>query len=133
MKIYYETNMEDFKAWSGAVDTLDAIKRAGKTEELENLMIEFFPEGSDETAINDLLWFDSEMILDSLGIRTYEDIEDEMKQVEEEINNLKDDYADDIEGLSEDDANDLYEDNYKNDIEELQDRLNELSEELEEV
>lgn len=36
MRIYSETNLENFKAWSGAVDTLDRVREAGRGFYYEN-------------------------------------------------------------------------------------------------
>lgn len=36
MRISYELDLNTFKAWSGAVDTLDRIQREGKCEELKH-------------------------------------------------------------------------------------------------
>ena len=38
MKITKEINMENFNAWSGAIDTLEIIKEHGKIKELEYLI-----------------------------------------------------------------------------------------------
>lgn len=75
MRIYKELNLETFEAWSGAVDTLEKIKEAGKCEELEFLLEDIYPDGMDETQLNDLLWFDDEWVLETLGIS--EDDEEE--------------------------------------------------------
>lgn len=79
MKIYAELNLETFKAWSGAVGTLDRIREEGKCEELEYLLEELYPDGMSETQLNDLLWFDSDWIYEILGIN-----EDEEEEEEEE-------------------------------------------------
>jgi hypothetical protein len=68
MKIYKETGIADFEAWSGAKDTKETILEAGKADEFDALIEEIYPDGIDETALNDLLWFESEWIFESLGI-----------------------------------------------------------------
>ena len=60
--------LRDFKAWSGAVETKDKIIKEGKGDEFENLIDELFPEGLTETKLNDLLWFEDEMLFNELGI-----------------------------------------------------------------
>ena len=78
MKIYKDIDIADFEAWSGGKDTLDAIIEAGKAAELESLLIETEPaDGWDETAVNDVLWFESEWLFEMLGINPDEDEEDE--------------------------------------------------------
>ena len=75
MKVYSEMSIRDFEAWSGAVDTKDKIIANDKEEEFDALIEELYPDGIDETQLNDLLWFDDEWVLESLGI--YEDEEEE--------------------------------------------------------
>ena len=68
MKIYRELDLTRFEPWSGAVDTYNTIYNADKLEELECLLEELYPEGIDETQLNDLLWFDSKWLYETLGI-----------------------------------------------------------------
>jgi len=64
-----ETNINDFDAWSGAVDTMNTVREANKIEDLESLLDEvFFDKVPTETDINDFLWFDTDYIYESLGI-----------------------------------------------------------------
>ena len=70
MKIIKEISMENFEAWSGAVETLETIKEHGKIKELEYLIQkEFFRKPPTETQINDFLWFDDEYIFEVLNIK----------------------------------------------------------------
>lgn len=69
MKTYKEnTSLQNFNAWSGAVDTQDRIISEGKADEFDNLIEELYPDGLSETALNDLLWFDEDWIFEMLGI-----------------------------------------------------------------
>lgn len=61
---------DKFTPWAGAVDTYNAIVEADKLEEFESLIDEIYPEGIEETKLNDILWFEPEFILESLGIET---------------------------------------------------------------
>ena len=72
MLIKTETNLRNFKAWSGAIDTKKIILDAGLEEEFEMLIDELYPEGLTDTELNDLLWFDSDWILENLGIKEEE-------------------------------------------------------------
>lgn len=76
MKVYQEISIRDFEAWSGAVDTYDKIIINNKEEEFDSLIEELYPDGIEETRLNDLLWFDSEWVLDCLGIDEEEEEED---------------------------------------------------------
>ena len=72
MKIFVEMSIEKFNAWSGAIATKEIIIKENKVEEFNNLIEECYPEGVDETTLNDLLWFDDEWIFESLGINIEE-------------------------------------------------------------
>lgn len=79
MKIYSEQSLADFKFWSGAVTTADRIWEERGTEgwnELEAILEDLYPDGIDETDLNDLLWFDADTVYEWLGIDE-EDEDDE--------------------------------------------------------
>ena len=69
MKITTELSIRDFKAWSGAVDTKEKIINSNMAEEFDQLIEEIYPEGISDTYLNDLLWFDADWILETLGIQ----------------------------------------------------------------
>ena len=77
MKVYQETNLSNFEAWCGARDTKLVIMEHRKEEEFEALIEELYPEGIDETQLNDILWFDSEWVFECLGINEEEDEDEE--------------------------------------------------------
>ena len=68
MKVYSEINLRDFNAWSGAIQTKNKILETEKDEEFEEYINECFPNGIDETMLNDILWFDNETIFEMFGI-----------------------------------------------------------------
>ena len=133
MKIIKEISIEEFEGWSGAESTLDKIIAEGKAEEFEFILEDFYPEGMDETQLNDLLRFDSEWCFEAVGIRTESEIESELKEAEEELESMMNDYRDEIddEELTEEEKAEIWE-SYQPDIEEIEDRIAELKEELEE-
>lgn len=57
-----------YTPWSGAIDTYNTIEEADKLEEFESLIDELYPEGIEETQLNDILWFDDDWILEQLGL-----------------------------------------------------------------
>ena len=70
MKYYVEENFSDFEPWSGAVSTWQRIMDEGKADKAERYLEEIEPEdGWTKTAINDLLWFDSDLVYKALGMR----------------------------------------------------------------
>lgn len=73
MKVYEELNLKDFNAWSGATITKERIIKEGKEEEFEELIEELFPNGISATELNDLLCFDDEYVMDTLGIEVEEE------------------------------------------------------------
>lgn len=72
MLIKTEKNLRGFEAWSGAIETKKIILDAGLEEEFEMLIDECYPEGLTDTELNDILWFDSDWVLDMLGIEVEE-------------------------------------------------------------
>lgn len=55
-------------AWSGARNAADRLQDEGKEEAFVNLIEEIYPDGIDRTALNDLMWFNSDWIYESLGM-----------------------------------------------------------------
>ena len=68
MKVFKEISLCDFEGWSGADKTIRIIVENDKEEEFEQLIEELFPEGIDETNLNDLLRFEDDWIFEALGI-----------------------------------------------------------------
>jgi len=66
-------SLKDFNAWSGAKDTKETIINEGKVDEFDALIEELYPDGIDETHLNDLLWFEEDWLFEMLGIETDED------------------------------------------------------------
>ena len=80
MKIYTEKSLADFEWWSGAKNTAETIEeKLGMKgwEQLEVILEDQYPDGIDETNLNDLLWFEPELIFEWLGIEEEEEEEEE--------------------------------------------------------
>lgn len=80
MKIYSEQNLADFKFWSGAKTAASRIWKEKGTEgfeQLEVILEDLYPDGIDETDLNDLLWFDADTVYEWLGIDEEDEDEDE--------------------------------------------------------
>ena len=74
MKIILDNNgIENFDAWSGAIDTKETIINKGKADEFDSLIEELYPDGLTDTQLNDLLWFEEEWIFKMLRIETEEE------------------------------------------------------------
>ena len=134
MTITYELDLNSFQAWSGAKDTLDRIQREGKCAELENILEELYPDGMTETQLNDLLWFDSESVYEWLGIRSEEQIKREIKEAEEELDEVQSnlEYDLDDDELTTEERAEIIE-SYQPDIDEIKERIADLKEELSEL
>lgn len=133
MKIYVETSLENFEAWSGAVDTLDRIIAEGKCDELEAILEDMYPEGMDETNLNDLLRFEAETVFEWLGIRTESEIRQELEDAKWDLEMLMDNFGEDCFETTEEEAKEIWENDYKDEAEELKEKIAELEEELENI
>ena len=72
MKIYSETSLRNFEFWSGAKD--NALKLTlEQLDEVESILEDMYPEGVEETTINDIFWFDFDEVCEWLGISEDED------------------------------------------------------------
>lgn len=78
-------DLSDYTPWSGAVSVWQQIEDADKVDELDFMLEDTYPEGLTMTELNDLLWFESDYVLESLGIRSDdEDEEDEDSEDDED-------------------------------------------------
>ena len=68
MKITSEMSLKNFKAWSGAKDTLNKLIELDKCDELEFILESEYPNGLTDIQLNDLLWFDKDWVYETLGI-----------------------------------------------------------------
>ena len=76
MKITEEISLRNFEGWSGAVDTLNTLTDDQK-DNLEAILEDLYPDGMDETSLNDILWFENDTIAEWLGFDDWEDLERE--------------------------------------------------------
>ena len=63
-----DASIKNFEAWSDGESTKETILNAGKASEFDELIEELYSDGIEEAALNDLLWFESEWIYETLGI-----------------------------------------------------------------
>ena len=95
MKYYVETSLENFEAWSGGRDTLEVLIEKGLCDTVEACLEEdlnSYGEMPDDTAINDFLWFERDVIANYCGFSSWEALEngeeEEEEETEEEENNF---------------------------------------------
>ena len=68
MKVIFETSLENFEAWAGAVDTKEKIIEAGKAEEFNELIEACYPDGISATELNDILWYNTDGLYEILSM-----------------------------------------------------------------
>lgn len=78
MKLYKEQNLSEFEFWSGAKDTVKYLTE-DELDTIEEILEELYPDGMGETELNDLFWFEDDLIAEWLG---YEDFEAIMEREE---------------------------------------------------
>lgn len=66
MKIYSETSLRNFEFWQGGKAFSDKLT-CEELDIIESCLEDIYPDGMDETQINDLFWFDREFICDIIG------------------------------------------------------------------
>ena len=86
MKYYVETSLENFEAWSGGRDTLEVLIEKGLCDTVEACLEEdlnSYGEMPDDTAINDFLWFERDVIANYCGFSNWEALENGEEEEEE--------------------------------------------------
>lgn len=66
-------SISDFNAWSGGEETQNTIIQENKENDFDAMIEELYPDGIGETALNDLLRFESDWIFETLGIEQEEE------------------------------------------------------------
>lgn len=75
MRVYKEVNAYNFDFWSGAKDTVKYLTDE-EVNTIFEMLEELYPEGMDETQVNDFFWFEDDTIAEWLGYRSFEEIMD---------------------------------------------------------
>lgn len=71
MKIYQEVDANTFEFWSGAKDTVKELTN-DQLNEVWNMLEDMYPDGAEDTEINDFFWFEEETIAEWLGFDSFE-------------------------------------------------------------
>lgn len=74
MKITTDISLSNFEFWAGAKD-IRARFTNDEMDTIEAILEDAYPEGIDETMINDIFWFEPETICEWLNIDYEEFIE----------------------------------------------------------
>lgn len=85
MKVYTETSLTNFEFWSGAKDTVKYLTY-DELEQIESILEDAYPDGMSDTEINDLFWFEEDLIAEWLGYGDFEELmhRDDEEEVEVE-------------------------------------------------
>ena len=73
MRIYEEKSLTNFDFWSGAKDTVKYLTTE-ELETIESILEDLYPDGVEDTTINDIFWFDDDLIAEWLGYESFEEI-----------------------------------------------------------
>jgi hypothetical protein len=73
MKLYKEESLNSFAFWGGARDTAKYLTE-DEMDIIECILEEQYPDGMNETDLNDFFWFDYELIAEWLGYEGFEAI-----------------------------------------------------------
>ena len=69
MKFIQEFSIDTFPFWSGAKDNIEDIQKAGKIDELQVLIEDYFDgQTPTKTQVNDFVWFQRDFIFEHLAI-----------------------------------------------------------------
>ena len=66
MKLTREEALSNFDFWSGAADRVKYLTK-NELEAIEKELDVLYPDGMDETQLNDLFWFDFDFICGLIG------------------------------------------------------------------
>ena len=73
MRIYREMPLTEFEFWAGGKDTVEELTES-ELERIEQILEEIYPEGMSEFEVNDLFWFEHELIAEWLGYENFDEI-----------------------------------------------------------
>ena len=83
MKIYSETPLRNFDFWSGVRDTAAALS-CSDFDTIEAILEDLYQDGVEDTTINDIFWFEEDMIAEWLGFSSWEEFTGEEDEEDEE-------------------------------------------------
>ena len=74
MQIIDEISLRDFKFWGGAVDRAKYLTPV-ELDIIEDVLEDMYPDGLTATKINDMFWFEKDLIARCLGYDSFKEIE----------------------------------------------------------
>lgn len=88
MKVYSEIPLSRFEFWSGAKEFAAQLTEE-QFSRIESILEDYYPNGLSDTAINDMFWFDQDMIKEWVDMPC-----EELNDVPEEAQKILDEYYD---------------------------------------
>ena len=76
MKIYQDIDLTNFEFWSGAKDNAEMLTD-DELYQIQAILEDEYPDGMDETELNDIFWFEDDFIAQCLGYDDYDQLWDE--------------------------------------------------------
>ena len=73
MKVTNEVQLSSFEFWSGAKPLANMLT-VEEFDIIEQALDELYPDGIDETHLNDLFWFDGDYIAEIIGFESEEEL-----------------------------------------------------------
>ena len=73
MLIHSETSLRDFNFWLDGADNANCLTYE-QLDIIEDILTDIYPDGIDETQLNDLMWFDEDLIAEWLGYADFEEL-----------------------------------------------------------
>jgi hypothetical protein len=72
MTINTEQNLRDFAFWAGGHSNA-ILLTSSDLDSIEEVLAELYPDGINDSHLNDLFWFDFETVLSWVGLRLEDD------------------------------------------------------------
>lgn len=74
MTIKQEISLRNFEFWSGAKYTAEVLTPE-QIDTIETYLEDLYPDGASDTDINDIFWFERDMLAEWLGFEDWEALE----------------------------------------------------------
>ncbi len=98
MRIYEEKSLRNFEFWSGGRDSADVLT-GDQLDAIEEAFEEMYPDGMEDTQINDTFWFDEDWVAQQLGFKNFGQLQRYNEEGEKyviRLNEADEDYGDEI-------------------------------------
>lgn len=73
MKITFDRDLSCFWAWDGGQDTLNELIANNDCANIESMIEDLYPDGLTDTQLNDILWFERDLIANWLGYDSWDE------------------------------------------------------------